>query len=68
MLKVERDMLKVERIRVSYQRVPALHDVSLLLKRSEIVAIVGGIDGREGILWRKNVVDTGSAEVFANGL
>ena len=36
------DMLKVERIRVSYQRVPALHDVSLLLKRGEIVAIVGG--------------------------
>ena len=35
-------MLKVERIRVSYQRVPALHDVSLLLKRGEIVAIVGG--------------------------
>jgi branched-chain amino acid transport system ATP-binding protein len=42
MLKVERDMLKVERIRVSYQRVPALHDVSLLLRRGEIVAIVGG--------------------------
>jgi branched-chain amino acid transport system ATP-binding protein len=36
------DMLKVERIRVSYQRVPALHDVSLLLRRGEIVAIVGG--------------------------
>jgi branched-chain amino acid transport system ATP-binding protein len=35
-------MLKVERIRVSYQRVPALHDVSLLLKRGEIVSIVGG--------------------------
>jgi branched-chain amino acid transport system ATP-binding protein len=35
-------MLKVERIRVSYQRVPALHDVSLLLRRGEIVAIVGG--------------------------
>jgi branched-chain amino acid transport system ATP-binding protein len=35
-------MLKVERIRVSYQRVPALHDVSLLLGRGEIVAIVGG--------------------------
>jgi branched-chain amino acid transport system ATP-binding protein len=36
------DVLKVERIRVSYQRVPALHDVSLLLRRGEIVAIVGG--------------------------
>jgi branched-chain amino acid transport system ATP-binding protein len=36
------DMLKVERIRVSYLRVPALHDVSLLLRRGEIVAIVGG--------------------------
>jgi branched-chain amino acid transport system ATP-binding protein len=35
-------MLKVERIRVSYQRVPALYDVSLLLNRGEIVAIVGG--------------------------
>jgi branched-chain amino acid transport system ATP-binding protein len=35
-------MLKVERIQVSYQRVPALHDVSLLLKRGEIVSIVGG--------------------------
>jgi branched-chain amino acid transport system ATP-binding protein len=35
-------MLAVERIRVSYQRVPALHDVSLVLKRGEIVAIVGG--------------------------
>ena len=35
-------MLEVERIRVSYQRVPALHDVSLRLERGEIVAIVGG--------------------------
>jgi branched-chain amino acid transport system ATP-binding protein len=35
-------MLKVERIRVSYQRVPALHDVSLMVRRGEIVAIVGG--------------------------
>lgn len=36
------ELLKVEHIRVSYQRVPALHDVSLLLARGEIVAIVGG--------------------------
>lgn len=36
------DMLTVEHIRVSYQRVPAVHDVSLLLRRGEIVAIVGG--------------------------
>lgn len=35
-------MLSVERIRVSYQRVPALHDVSLELRRGEMVAIVGG--------------------------
>lgn len=35
-------MLSVEHIQVSYQRVPALHDVSLALKRGEIVAIVGG--------------------------
>jgi len=35
-------MLVVEHIRVSYRRVPALHDVSLLLKRGEIVALVGG--------------------------
>ena len=35
-------MLEVERIRVSYQRVSALHDVSLRLERGEIVAIVGG--------------------------
>jgi branched-chain amino acid transport system ATP-binding protein len=35
-------MLTVEHIRVSYQRVPAVHDVSLLLRRGEIVAIVGG--------------------------
>jgi branched-chain amino acid transport system ATP-binding protein len=35
-------MLEVERIRVSYQRVPALHDVSLRVKPGEIVAIVGG--------------------------
>jgi len=36
------DMMAIEHIRVSYQRVPALHDVSLILKRGEIVAIVGG--------------------------
>ena len=35
-------MLAVEHIRVSYGRVPALHDVSLTLARGEIVAIVGG--------------------------
>lgn len=35
-------MLAVEHIRVSYKRVPALHDVSLLLKQGEIVAMVGG--------------------------
>jgi branched-chain amino acid transport system ATP-binding protein len=35
-------MLAVEHIRASYKRVPALHDVSLLLKRGEIVAMVGG--------------------------
>ena len=35
-------MLTVDHIRVSYQRVPAVHDVSLLLRRGEIVAIVGG--------------------------
>jgi branched-chain amino acid transport system ATP-binding protein len=35
-------MLAIEHIRVSYERVPALHDVSLNLKRGEIVAIVGG--------------------------
>jgi branched-chain amino acid transport system ATP-binding protein len=35
-------MLAVEHIRVSYRRVPALHDVSLSLKRGEIVALVGG--------------------------
>jgi len=35
-------MLEVERIRVSYHRVPALHDVSLTVGRGEIVAIVGG--------------------------
>jgi branched-chain amino acid transport system ATP-binding protein len=35
-------MLAVEHIRVSYKRVPALHGVSLVLKRGEIVAIVGG--------------------------
>lgn len=35
-------MLDVEHIRVSYQRVPALHDVSLRLNRGEIVTIVGG--------------------------
>jgi branched-chain amino acid transport system ATP-binding protein len=35
-------MLEVQNIRVSYQRVPALHDVTLALKQGEIVAIVGG--------------------------
>ena len=35
-------MLCVERIRVSYARVPALHEVSLSVKRGEIVALVGG--------------------------
>jgi branched-chain amino acid transport system ATP-binding protein len=35
-------MLRVEHIRVSYHRVPALHDVSLALDRGEIVAMVGG--------------------------
>lgn len=35
-------MLRVEHIRVSYQRVPALHDVSLAVDRGEIVAMVGG--------------------------
>jgi branched-chain amino acid transport system ATP-binding protein len=35
-------MLEVEHIRVSYERVPALHDVSLTLNQGEIVAIVGG--------------------------
>jgi branched-chain amino acid transport system ATP-binding protein len=35
-------MLEVEHIQVSYGRVPALHDVSLALKRGEIVALVGG--------------------------
>ncbi len=35
-------MLQVDHIRVSYQRVPALHDVSLSLNQGEIVAIVGG--------------------------
>jgi|SRR5208283_3587168 len=35
-------MLEVERIQVSYGRVPALHDVSLGLKRGEIIALVGG--------------------------
>jgi branched-chain amino acid transport system ATP-binding protein len=35
-------LLVVEHIRVSYQRVPALHDVSLTLNRGEIVAIIGG--------------------------
>jgi branched-chain amino acid transport system ATP-binding protein len=36
------EMLDVAHIRASYKRVPALHDVSLLLKRGEIVAMVGG--------------------------
>lgn len=36
------DVLDVEHIRVSYHRVPALHDVSLTLNQGEIVAIVGG--------------------------
>ena len=35
-------MLAVERIQVSYRRVPALHEVSLLLGQGEIVALVGG--------------------------
>jgi branched-chain amino acid transport system ATP-binding protein len=35
-------MRQVENIRVSYQRVPALQDVSLRLERGEIVALVGG--------------------------
>jgi len=35
-------LLRVEHIRVSYARVPAVHDVSLTLERGEIVAIVGG--------------------------
>ncbi len=35
-------MLTVEHLRVSYKRVPALHDVSLLVKRGEIVALIGG--------------------------
>jgi branched-chain amino acid transport system ATP-binding protein len=35
-------MLQVEHIRVSYRRVPALHDVSLTVDRGEIVAMVGG--------------------------
>ena len=36
------EVLDVEHIRVSYHRVPALHDVSLTLNQGEIVAIVGG--------------------------
>jgi branched-chain amino acid transport system ATP-binding protein len=35
-------ILHVDRIRVSYQRVPALHEVTLSLPRGAIVAIVGG--------------------------
>jgi branched-chain amino acid transport system ATP-binding protein len=35
-------MLAVEHIRVSHQRVPALFDVSLVVKPGEIVAMVGG--------------------------
>ena len=35
-------MLLVDHIRVSYQRVPAVQDVCLRLRRGEIVAIVGG--------------------------
>jgi branched-chain amino acid transport system ATP-binding protein len=35
-------VLRVEHIRVSYQRVPALHDISLTLEHGEIVAVVGG--------------------------
>jgi len=35
-------VLRVEHIRVSYQRAPALHDVSLTLEGGEIVAVVGG--------------------------
>src|SRR4029077_6733922 len=37
-------------------------------RRSEIVAVVYGVDGGKRILWRKNVVDAGGAEVFANNL
>jgi branched-chain amino acid transport system ATP-binding protein len=35
-------MLAVEHIRVSHQRVPALFDVSLVVRPGEIVAVVGG--------------------------
>jgi len=35
-------LLRVDNIRVSYHRVPALHGVSLNLDQGEIVAIVGG--------------------------
>src|SRR5712692_1515513 len=34
----------------------------------EVVTIVDGVDCGERILWRKNVVDAGSTEVFADGL
>jgi branched-chain amino acid transport system ATP-binding protein len=35
-------ILHVDHIRVSYQRVPALHDITLDVQRGSIVAIVGG--------------------------
>jgi branched-chain amino acid transport system ATP-binding protein len=35
-------VLEVKNIRVSYRRVPALHDISFSLKQGEVVSIVGG--------------------------
>src|SRR5229473_7832556 len=34
----------------------------------EVVTIVDGVDCGERVFWRKNVVDAGSTEVFADGL
>ena len=34
-------MLRIERIKASYDEVPALHDVSFKVERGQIVSVVG---------------------------
>lgn len=37
-----RNMLNVEKIQLKYNNVPVIHDVSFLVKKGEIVALIGG--------------------------
>jgi branched-chain amino acid transport system ATP-binding protein len=65
-------MLEVQHIRVSYRGVPALHDVSLDVKRGEIVAIVGGNGNGKSTTLRAiaglNRLDAGGIALESRGI